>query len=261
MDGATYLQWSDLFEFLISADGRRIDYRPLKHATAESFSVYLLGQVLSFSLLALGVEPLHGTVAVIEGHAVGFWGDCGYGKSTLGAALLARGCPILTDDVMVLEEKNAVFTVHPGLPRLKLFPAVARRVLGTGLPGTPMNQRTSKLVLPLGPGQSCRRAVPLKALYVLSDPSGRTRARPARPRIEPLSRRDACLEVIRAAFNLSVFERERLANQFAFATRLATSVPVHRLIYPRRMSALPEVCDAVFEDVRRLRRRDETAHS
>lgn len=250
-DGSTYLQWRELFEFLISPDGRRIDYFRLKRATRESFSVYLLGQVLSFSMLAFGVEPLHGTVVVVDGKAVAFLGDCGSGKSTLGAALLARGFPILTDDVMALEERNAIWRVHPGIPRLKLFPSVARRLLGTELCKTPMNPACSKLVLSLGAGQSFRRAVPLGALYVLSNPPARGRARPTQPRVERLSGRDAFLEVIRAAFNLSVFERARLANQFAFATRVAASVPVHRLIYPRRLSALPAVCDMVLASLAR----------
>ena len=59
--------------------------------------------MLSFSLLSLGYEPLHATAVVVDGEAVAFLGDCGYGKSTLGAAFLARGFPLLTDDVLALE--------------------------------------------------------------------------------------------------------------------------------------------------------------
>ncbi len=43
-DGTEYLRWTGLFEFLISADGRRIAGRPLSEATSELFHTYLLGQ-------------------------------------------------------------------------------------------------------------------------------------------------------------------------------------------------------------------------
>ena len=248
-DGNTYLRWTGLFEFLISPDGRQIRYRRLQHASRESFSVYLLGQVLSFSLVAFGIEPLHGTVVVVDGEAIAFLGDCGYGKSTLGAALLARGFPVLTDDLIVLEKRGAGWAVHPGIPRLKLFPSVARRLFGPSLEGTLMIRGTSKLVLPLSAGQTVRRLVPLRALYVLSEPGPRGSRRPARVRFERLSGREAFLEVIRAAFNLLVVERGRLAAQFAFAARVVATVPVRRLTYPRRLSSLPAVCDILLADL------------
>jgi hypothetical protein len=250
-DGTTYLQWTNLFEFLISPDGRGIVYHRQKKAAPEAFAVYLLGQVLSFSLLSLGVEPLHGTTIVSGGQAVGLLGDCGYGKSTLGAALLARGLPILTDDLIALRQTDSGWMVQPGVPRIKLFPSVARRLLGSTVRGTPMNRGTSKLVLPLGVGEAAGRAVPLKALYVLSPPGTcRKVGRPA-AEIERLAGPAALLEVLRAAFNLLVLESSRIATQFSFASRLVAEVPVRRLTYDRDWSRLSAVCDALLSDLDR----------
>lgn len=248
-DGTTYLRWTGLFEFLISANGRTILYNRLDSASQESFNVYLLGQVISFSLLAFGLEPLHGTAVVVDGGAIAFLGNCGYGKSTLGAAFLARGFPVLTDDLVVLKEGEEGWSVHRGIPRIKLFPAMARRVLRSHSTGTPMNNGTPKLVLPLKGPQIAGDTVPLRALYVLSDPKRRERTR-QEVRIEALSGGEAFLELLRAAFNLIVIDRERLATQFAIGTRLAGSIPVRRLIYPRKVSTLPDVCDAVLADLK-----------
>lgn len=248
-DGTTYLRWDGLFEFLISRDGRRILYHRHKQATLESFTVYLVGQVLSFSFLSFGTDPLHGTSVVVDGEAVALLGDCGYGKSTLAAALLARGFPIVTDDLIALEQRDTRWVVHPGIPRIKLFHSVARRVLGSSLGGTPMNNGTSKLVIPLKARQTVPQAMPLKAVYVLSDVGRRRALGPAGVRIEHLSGREAFLEVIRAAFNLLVLERTRVAGQFAFAARLVADVPVRRLTYPRNLSLLPAVCDTVLADL------------
>ena len=214
--------------------------------------MYLLGQVLSFSLLSMGVEPLHGTVVVVEGGAVAFVGDCGYGKSTLAAAMLAKGFPVLTDDLIAVSDTATGCVVHPGVPRIKLFPSVARRVLPRKSHGTPMNHRTSKLVLRLGSREAARQPVPLRAIYVLSPPRARGRNRLERPRIRPLAGRDAFLEVAAAAFNLLVLREERLAGQFRFATDLANNIPIRRLTYPRNLSQLPVVCDAILGDLARI---------
>lgn len=247
-DGNTYIRWQNLFEFLVSADGGLILYRRQSKAAQDSFSVYLLGQVLSFALLAHGVEALHGTVSVVNGEAVAFVGNCGEGKSTLAAAMLARRCPMLTDDLVVLDERDGGWMVQPGVARIKLFPSVAKKVLGRVPRAARMNRWTSKLVLPLSGSQSALRPVPLRAIYVLSQSEQVTRRR-IPVQLESLGGSQALLEVVRAAFNLVVVDRDRLANQFSFASRLAAGVPIRRLIYPRRLSLLPSVCDAVVSDV------------
>jgi hypothetical protein len=246
-DGATYLRWSGLFEFLISSDARTIEYLPLGTATDESLTTYLLGQVLSFSLLSRGTEPLHATAVVVDGEAVAFLGDCGYGKSTLGAAFLARGFPILTDDVLALEARGGRWFAHAGPPRLKLFPSVARKLLARA-DGAQLNAGTSKLVLPLAGNEASSRPIPLRALYVLP---GRGR-QAGRIGITALQGQKAFLEVIRAAFNLIVTDRARLTRQFTIAAQLVRSVPLRRLAYPRRLSALHDVCDAVIADAAAL---------
>ena len=252
-NGATYLGWENLFEFLISPNGRAIAYRGLAKATQESLTTYLLGQVLSFSLLSFGWEPLHATAVVIDGEAVGFLGDCGYGKSTIGAAFVSRGFHLLTDDVLALEPRDGSWFAHSGPPRLKLFPAVAKKVLARA-EGHRLNAGTSKLVLRLSPKETCARIVPLRALYVLDDPGPQTPGARSRITIMSLFGNDAFLELIRAAFNLIRVDRPRLSRQFAIASRLANDIPVRRLVYPRRLQKLGDVCDAVIADAEALRR-------
>jgi hypothetical protein len=250
-NGVTYLRWDALFEFLIARDGRTIKYRRLRNATSESLTTYLLGQVLSFSLLSYGCDPLHATAVVIDGEAVAFLGNCGYGKSTLGAAFVARGFPILTDDVLALRARNGRWMAHAGPQRVKLFPSVARKVL-TRSTGDVLNPDTSKLVLPLRNGEAASRTVPVKALYVLSDPKRRRSAKGSRVHIAQLRGPAAFLALTRSAFNLIQTDRPRLANHFTTAARLAAEVPLKRLVYPRRFDALDTVCNAVLQDARRM---------
>ena len=137
-----------------------------RRASLESFTVYFLGQVLSFSLLARGIEPLHGSAVVVDGSAIVFLGACGAGKSTLAAAMIARGYPAITDDVVVLRPSEKGWVVEPGIPRIKLFPATARKLLGAR-DATRMNTGTTKLVMPLAANEAVRRPMPVETLYVL----------------------------------------------------------------------------------------------
>ena len=247
LDGSTFLRWSGLFEFLVSADGRRIACRELNGATPESFQTYLLGQVLSFALLRQGIEPLHATTMVIDGVAVAFLGDCGYGKSSIGAAFLQVGYPLLTDDLLVLRERSHGFVAYPGPPRIKLFPEVARSLLLQQSKATPMNNLTPKLIIPLNCDQSYRTAAPLRAIYVLTPPPASSRSH--RISIRRLSPRRAFIACLKNTFNATVVEPERLKRQFVLATRLAAGVPVKSLSYPRTLGHLPAVREAVRSDL------------
>jgi len=248
-DGSTYLRWSGLFEFLISADGRRIGGRPLHEASHEAFHTYLLGQVLSFALVKQGTEPLHSTAVVTDGVAVGFIGDSGYGKSSLGAVFLQGGHPLLTDDLLVLKHEGKELLAYPGPPRIKLFPEIARHVLGGHINGTPMHNLTPKLIIPLDRHLSYRAPAPLKALYVITPPAMASKRESVT--IRRPSRRRAFLELLRNSFNTVIVEPERLRRQFVLAARVASEVPIKLLSYPRVLTSLPSVREAILSDLTR----------
>jgi hypothetical protein len=63
-DGATYVRWQGVGEFIVGRDGRRICCRPEEGASAESFR-YLLGQALVRARQARA-EPLHATAVVVS---------------------------------------------------------------------------------------------------------------------------------------------------------------------------------------------------
>lgn len=245
-DGREYLRWPSLFEFLIAEDGRRIIGRALREVPRETFQTYLFGQVLSFALLKCGIEPLHATSVVMDGKAIAFLGDCGYGKSTLAAACLKRGYSLLTDDQLVLREEGAQVIAYPGPPRIKLMPAVARRLMGSGADGFPLNPLTSKRIISLTAAQYANSPMPLKAIYVLRFPRSRSNPRVATQR---LSDRAAWYELTRGTFNPVLHDPDRLKTQFVWACQLAERIPVKSLSYPGTLQALPRVVEALASDV------------
>ena len=246
-DGSNYLRWPGLFEFVISADGSRIACRPLQDASPEVFHAYLLGQVLSFAMLLQGIEPLHSTTVVIDGKAVGFMGDCGYGKSSLAATFLLAGHPLLTDDLLILKGEGLGFSAYPGPPRIKLLSKTARSLLGEGVRGIPMNGMGRKLIIPLNRHRSSRASAPLKAIYVLQHPAAASRYK--RVSIRRLPQRRAFLELLKNTYNNILIDADRLKHQFLQAAKLASVVPIKLLSYPRRLTFLPTVRKAILSDL------------
>jgi hypothetical protein len=247
-DRSSYVGWDGIGEFLVSADGRTIECRRSECAAAESFEIYLLGQALSFALVRQGFEPLHATAVVVDGEAVVFLGQSGFGKSTLAACFLDAGYQVLTDDLLVLHERAGRLVAHPGPPWIKLFPKLARSFFGEEIVGTPMNAGTPKLLLPLNRSQSCAGAVPLRTIYALASP--RSGLRTAGIRIERLSLRAGFVELINNTFNYRVVDRARLERQFMGAAALVAVAPVKKLHYARSLSVLPAVRDEILSDCR-----------
>jgi hypothetical protein len=248
-DGSAHLEWRGLFEFLVSPDGGTVRYRRLPGATDRSLGTYLLGHVVSFSLVARGAEPLHGTAVAVGGDAVVFLGDCGEGKSTLGAAMVQRGARVVSDDLIAIRRRGRACFVQPGPARLKLYRRVARAIVGRRHEWQ-MHRDTAKLVVPVRAQERARHQVRLRAFYVLARPQpGRRRSE---IRVDTLSPGSAVVELLRASFNLTVNSPERERARFALASELARTVPVKRLTYPRSLAMLPKVCDAVLRDLKLL---------
>ncbi len=242
-DGSDYLRWRGQFEFLVSPDGHQVSARTINGSTHESFQAYFLTQALSFALVKQGIEPLHATAVVIHGGVVAFAADCGLGKSTLAAAFLAAGYPLLTDDLLVTQRRAREIIAFPGSPRIKLFRQIAHRILGKQFHGIPMNRLTSKLIIPLNTTSYQNYPAPLRTIYILQPPSK------SRVSIRSLSPRRALMALIANTSNPVSIDPARLSRQLRIFTKIVERVPVKSLSYPRNLSRLPDVIAAIEHDI------------
>jgi hypothetical protein len=243
-EGSLHLHWPGLFEFLVSSNGSRIGWRNLDGTPHEALQEYLLGQVLSFAMLMQGIEPLHATAVVVGRGAVAFLGDSGYGKSSLGASFVRENYPLLTDDVLVLERRGQDLLAYPGMPRIKLYPEMCGNMFH-GCEGTPMTRSTRKTIFALSTQQHQASSIPLQVLYFLSPPWNDSR----KVTLRRIPERRAFLSVLKNTFNDILLNPRRLKRQFEFAASVAAHVPVKSLSYPRTLSALPAVVDAILSDL------------
>ena len=92
---------------------------PLGHD--RDVAAVLTGSIFAALLQQRGVVPFHASAVATEAGAVLFAGSSGAGKSSLLAALLARGYPMLADDVTaVAPDGSGRPEALPAFPRLRL---------------------------------------------------------------------------------------------------------------------------------------------
>jgi hypothetical protein len=238
-DGSFYLKAGDVFEAIVSSDGREAHCVALSDTDLSSFEANLLNFVLSAALTLQGEEPMHSTVVDIGGNAVGLLGPSGAGKSTLAASLIERGGALVTDDMLRVTFVDGKAIAHAGPQRLKLFDEPARRFLPEAIARGHFNTASGKVMLePRSTQRVVRREWPLAALFWIGDDSAPPDGGVSAMR---LAGTELAKVLLSSAMNLRYQAIDRLARQMAFAERLAASVPVHALRYPRTFAAMGRI--------------------
>jgi hypothetical protein len=243
--GPTYLRWPQLYEFSVTANGSRVACQPLDGCDASVLKNFLFGQVLAVALVQQGIEPLHAAVVNVDDCAIGFLGDCTFGKSTLLASFLQAGHRALTDDLLILDRRAGETVALPGSGRIKLLPDSAGEFLDAADTGTPLNPMTAKRSFPLGTSQQQRTGLPLRLLFVLPDPEERDSLTSID--IRPVSRAEMVRELLKNTFTNLIVDPERLARQFAHAAQVASDVDGFWLQYPSGLHHLPALREAIVE--------------
>ena len=213
--------------------------------------LWLFGKVFSVWLELRGVPTIHASSVVTNDGGVCFLSTSGGGKSALAATLVKAGYPLLTDDILPVRREGDVFFGVPGYPSMRMWPDQATSFVGSYEELDlvhPLYSKRRVLIGPDGFGTFCSKEQPLKAIYV-PDRQGPD----AELRIEPVSPVDALFELIKNSFTAQVVEALGLQPQrMKFFTDMVMQLPVRRLIYPDGYDSLPEVRNAVLEDVASL---------
>jgi hypothetical protein len=254
-----YLRFPGYLDVLASHRGERVLFHRAPAIPWPTIEHLLVNQVIPLVLSLSGEFVLHSSAVVSPGGALVFTGKTGQGKSTLAAALAVRGCPLLTDDSLLLRQTGRQVMAVPSYPSLRLWPEDTRHFEQLGAEISDVAHYTSKKRLRMDAcrGSFAEKPVNTAALYVLTNDAGapegfvpqggRGPDASAAITISKLSSREAFMELVQHSIQMDRNDKVSLKAQTEKIAVLANTIPAFRLSYPHDHALLPKVVDTVLE--------------
>jgi hypothetical protein len=243
------LRFPGLADFAVSQDAREIRCYGRPETPAATIRHLLLDQVIPLLLSRQGCFVLHSSAVSTSEGAIAFVGSTGSGKSTLASSFSEEGMAVLTDDCLLLQEEGGRLIATPSYPGVRLWPETAHSMFGEGKPLAEVAHYTEKRRVDGNAGiKFCTRATELRRLYFLAPPEEAQQA--ADVKIQPLSPRDAVVELVKYTYLIDVTDRQRLRQEFERLSRVAVQPLFYRLAFPHDFSWLPEVRQAILNGLR-----------
>jgi hypothetical protein len=197
----------------------------------------LTGVVMAVLLALSGRTVLHGAALAVNGRALVLLGDSGHGKSTLAAALIARGASLLTDDVVRLQRGDDGYRATAGVPRLSLDGDAVKRLIAR-VPAVAVRVERHDRAKTLVEVPGAAETVPVGVIVQLA-PIG---APDAACTLTPLAPTSAALAVARNIYG-AAWIRALDAAHLADCAALAAIMPTFRLDRPHALNRLETTCD------------------
>ena len=237
-------------DFLIDRLGRHVSCVTKPETAPETIRHLFLDQVIPQLLNLRGREALHASAIQTPSGACAFIGPSGGGKSTLAAAFHVTGYPVLCDDCLLLKDDPDHVLVEPAYPGLRLWDDSRGVLFGNMRSTFPVSQYTSKRRVSTSESDTGGMGFfPLRGIYSLrrhENPEPLTD-----PVIEPLSVRDAFMELVEFAFRLDLSDQAMILRQMRVLERVAIEVPIKRLRLPDDLGVLPAARELILQDLKR----------
>lgn len=239
----TCFYWREVGSFLIN-EGREVIVDQLPASDDSLVRLSLTGIALSMLLHQRRLLVLHASAVVMNGNVVAFMGNKGQGKTTLAAALCARGHALVADDMLAVSfEGTKTPSVFPGYPQFRIWTDSAATAFGDAPESLPYlyegcEKRTRRVE------QSFARSIlPLRAIYTFTE--GEELG------VRTLPPRQALLQVIinsfGARYSKKLFRGGEARLNMMQCESVAKHVSVFRIERPRSLSLLSRLATIVEE--------------
>ncbi len=252
--GSLIFNWAPMGTCTVS-NGTHIDILSSPNTAQETWTDVILNDAMAVLLNQRGALVLHASAVAVDGQAVIFAAESGFGKSTTAAALSRRGHPVLSDDkaALVVDPASQRVMIYPNAPRLKLLPESYRAVGGDEAGAQPVYDGSQKFAFAEAESANTSEPLPVAAIYILR--YGETNT------VEPLSAGEIIVQLSAHAYithlcdsyntPLSVVQ-PYMQRDFAFLARSLPHLNVRRLIRRRGLDQLPELAQFIEADVRAM---------
>jgi hypothetical protein len=242
------LQFPQQADFLIDSAARRITGFPALGLDSNTLTHLLIDQVLPRLMSSQGQHVQHAGAVLVDGGAVLFTGQSGYGKSTLASGFHFNGYPVISDDALFIERADGAFHAASGYSGFRLWPDSAHYHRDHLIAPGEIDAAAAKQRFVIADTAPLRSGAPIRCIFVLSPPDAASED----VRIVSLPAVQACWILLRQAFRLLEPNRDELAAELSFYADLGNQVPIFSLSYPRTFVRLADVREKILEHVHAL---------
>lgn len=229
--------------------GIEVSIIPAPGAQERELRLFTLGSAWGAIGYQRGLAMFHGSAVAVPGGAALFCGGPEHGKSTMAAAMQARGHALLADDLSRVDppaEAGSAAMLHPSAGQVKLWDTA---IAHFGLQGREMRRdyyRDNKFHLPLADDVPDTDPVPLVAVHVLEWGEEIV--------IERLRGAQAMTALVQGTMYRKPFleAMDLLGQQLMFGAQIAGSLAVYRVTRPRDFTQLDELCERLEQAWRDL---------
>jgi hypothetical protein len=242
------LDYFDGVDVLLSSDGTRVWTTWPDTMTLDDVSAYLLGPVMGIVLRLRGTPSLHASAVAIGDRTAVFVGTKGAGKSTTAAALVARGCGVVADDVVPLTQRGTTWFAGPGYGCLRLWHdaigALARA--DAAFAQLPAEAGDDAYHVNLAEHRIAFRneALPLGAIYIFEGRSNNAES----PSVSSIRPARGLMDLVTHSFANTYLDASSRAREFEALADVVSRVPLRSVRAHTDLARLPELCDLVLDD-------------
>lgn len=236
----SYTGDTELGRLLIS-NGRELVLDPLPGIDEAVLRPFMLGPALALLLRQRGLFTLHASSVAVDGGAIAFVGNTGWGKSTLAKAFHAQGYSLVTDDLLVIDLSGGKAVIAPSFPLIKLWPDSAAALEDDLSQLSKLHEGTEKLVHCLSDGFQ-DDYIPLKRIYILGKGEEIS--------IHRLAAQEALVNIIAHSWGVkNLTERHFVQTHLEQCALLVNQVPTGYLKRPKGLQLLPDIMDVIMADL------------
>jgi hypothetical protein len=206
----------------------------------------ILDQVIPRLLAHDGAFVLHAGAVRIGDAAVLFVGESGLGKSTLTASFARADIPILSDDAVVVTNRDGKIYARAVYPGLRLLPDSLLALFPADHPTTDMAHYSDKRRVMVDAAVT-DADLPVAAVFLLGDDG----LPPDQPEVRPMNAAAACMALVDQTFAADPLRGA--VERMRFASQIVRNIPVLKLHYKRDYDALPKVRETLIATLNDLK--------
>jgi len=245
-------------EYLLAADGARVEVMVHPGTPLRNLFPPLLGLVMPLVLRLRGVTCLHASAVLAGERVVAFTGPSETGKSTTLLAMLRRGYGFFSDDLVALHAEGGRMLTYGGYPQVGVLPDTMGALFGTGIElpylWDDAPQRPDKRIYQPRWHSEITAGVanPLAVVYLLAQ---RSRSRDG-VRIRDMGPRDAVTQLVPHTTGNILSGAAGRAVDLERLSALVRTTPVRLIERPDDLAGIDELAIAIDADLARLTRQD-----